>query len=129
MRTLYALCNYSTLLRQSVLLFMRTIFDSLIINHLFAHYPCSSPFFGETALAQPPMALYFSCWTALGVEELLSTLYLVSHSFDYSSYFYPFPARRIPRLAPVHTRAPFSPPALTWALFPIRAGAFCLTPS
>jgi hypothetical protein len=41
------LCKYSTFLRQSVLLFMRTIFDSLIINHLFAHSLCSSPFFGD----------------------------------------------------------------------------------
>ena len=47
MRTLYALCNYSTLLRQSVLLFMRTIFNSLIINHPFAHSLCSSPFSGD----------------------------------------------------------------------------------
>lgn len=60
LRTLYALCKYSTLLRQSVLLFMRTIFDSLIINHLFAHSLCSSPFFGDPAIAQPSVAEHFT---------------------------------------------------------------------
>lgn len=52
-------------------------------------------------------------------EELLSTLYLVSYSFDYSSYFCPTPARRIPRFSSrTYERAPVSPSALTRALFP-----------
>jgi hypothetical protein len=108
MRTLYALCKYSTLLRQSVLLFMRTIFDSLIINHHFGHFALQLTFLRRSRIrtALSGRALYFSCWTALSLDELLSTLHLVSYSFDYSSYFCPFPARRLPWLVPVHTRAP-----------------------
>lgn len=64
-------------------------------------------------MAEP---LYFSCWTVLDTEELLSTLYLVSYSFDYSSYFCPFPARRIPRISSRAYGSSVSPSALTRAL-------------
>jgi hypothetical protein len=87
----------------------------MVINHLFAH-SLRFTFFGYPALAQPSVAepLYFSCWTVLDFEELLSTLYLVSYSFDYSSHFCPFPAQRIPSSRAYESSV--SPSALTRAL-------------
>jgi len=74
--------------------FMRTIFDYPAFNPPFPPIRSAfSPFFSVIPRSRSPQFaehLYFSCWTALGFEELLSTTYLISYSFHYSSYFSPF---------------------------------------
>lgn len=78
----------------SVIFFMRTIFDYPAFNPPFQ--PIRSAFspFSRRSRARAALSLqstfYFSCWTALGYEELLSTIYLIPYSIDYSSYFSPF---------------------------------------
>lgn len=77
-RTLYALFKYSTLLRQSVLFFMRTIFDPMIISHLFTHSPCAVLVFPATPHSHSPRwqsPLYFSCWTVLDLRAAFDSIF------------------------------------------------------
>jgi len=70
---------------------MRTIFDSMIVNRLFAHSLCGPRLFGDPAYApQWQSTFILVVGTVLDFEELHSTLYLVSYSFDYSTYIRPF---------------------------------------